>query len=325
MIKDLQLWNFILDHLTLDQPVMLLVVAESEGSSPGRPGFKLALSVEGTIQGSIGGGIMEVKLVELGKKLLQNSHTDSFLKKQVHHKNTGRDQSGMICSGEQTVLYCMLTARDTSTVKSIIDIIESGSDGSLTISNNDESDLGVVRQKEMNVGHQLEKINEQKFRYSESLGYKAQLYIVGGGHCALALSELMVKLNFYVHVLDDRHDLNTMKQNHAAHSKKVIASYDQIADEIPSGAHVYVVIMTLGYRSDIQVLLNLKDKSFAYLGVLGSEAKVAAIRTELAQNNYPSILLEKMNAPIGLRIHSHSPEEIAVSIAAEIILHYNAK
>ncbi len=152
------------------------------------------------------------------------------------------------------------------------------------------------------------------------MGYKHRLYIVGGGHCALALSELMSRFEFYIHVIDDRPDLNTLTQNIFAHEKHVVENYDSISDLIPSGPDVYVVVMTLGYRSDLTVLLQLAQKSFAYLGLMGSESKVSTLKEELKQADFPEGLIQKMHTPIGLKIKSHTPEEIAVSIAAELIL-----
>ena len=105
MKKDIELWQFVANRLKNDEKVLLLVVVESTGSSPGRQGFKMGIDTEGSLLGSIGGGIMEIKLVELAKSYLQKNDTTPFLKKQIHNKNVAQDQSGMICSGEQTILF----------------------------------------------------------------------------------------------------------------------------------------------------------------------------------------------------------------------------
>ena len=76
MKKDLELWQFIGKRLKNDEKVLLLVVVESTGSSPGRQGFKMGVGTEGSLCGSIGGGIMEIKLVELAKSYLQNNAAD---------------------------------------------------------------------------------------------------------------------------------------------------------------------------------------------------------------------------------------------------------
>jgi xanthine dehydrogenase accessory factor len=323
-LKEKTLWQFIETRLAVGQPVMLLVVAESSGSSPGRAGFKMAIGADDQLHGSIGGGIMEVKLVELGKKLLKDEASQPIIKKQIHSKNVSLHQSGMICSGEQTILYCFLTSNHQELVYQILKLLDQFQKGVLCISGvDDQIEIELISNHENDPSIQFQSMDEKQFIYRETLGHPHQLYIIGGGHCALALSELMSKLNFYIHVMDDRPHLNTLEQNHFAHQKHVVESYDKLALLIPSGDNVYVVVMTLGYRTDIQALLQFRDKSFAYLGVLGSESKVETMKETLRENAFPERIMESWYAPIGFKINSHTPEEIAVSIAAEIIRHRN--
>ncbi|HZV70579.1 MAG TPA: XdhC family protein [Saprospiraceae bacterium] len=320
MNKSLQLWQFIAKQLKQDHHVMLLLVAESSGSSPGRQGFKMAVSEDHTFEGSIGGGIMEVKLTELAKEMLKKNISSPQIKKQIHRKSAPRDQSGMICSGEQTVIYFRLEPHHLPEVEKIITLLSNYSSAYLHIKSDGKTPVFNI---EEGISHApeflFEKKGEDEFTWKEYIGYRQQLYIVGGGHCALALSGLMSKFDFYIHVIDDRPDLNTLDQNIFVHKKHLVENYDQIGDLIPSGPDVFVVVMTLGYRSDLIVLLQLASKTFAYLGLLGSESKVNTLKEELIKNNYPKSLLEEMHAPIGLKINSHTPEEIAVSIAAELI------
>src|SRR5688500_7501129 len=102
-MKELTVWEFMLQGLRAGRKVAFLAVLHSEGSSPGRQGFKMALDAAGEMAGSIGGGIMEHKLVELARNLLSQKHEKPVLKRQVHSKAAIQNQSGMICSGEQTV------------------------------------------------------------------------------------------------------------------------------------------------------------------------------------------------------------------------------
>ncbi|MFZ1678498.1 MAG: XdhC family protein, partial [Saprospiraceae bacterium] len=278
MNKDLALWNFIANKLHDQHRVMLLLVAESSGSSPGRQGFKMAVADDHQFHGSIGGGIMEVKLVELAKDLLKEEISVPKIKLQIHRKNEPRDQSGMICSGEQTVLYFTLDAHHLPEVLKIIDVLSQYRSGLLNISYvNHKKDFSVTSSGLSSGSFHFAKVSETEFLWQEVIGYKQRLYIVGGGHCALALSELMSRFDFYIHVIDDRPDLNTLTQNFFAREKHVVENYDTIRDLIPSGSDVYVVVMTLGYRSDFAVLLQLAQKSFAYLGLMGSEAKVSML------------------------------------------------
>ena len=160
----------------------------------------------------------------------------------------------------------------------------------------------------------------ESWNYVEKIGFQNQLYIVGGGHCAYALSKQMRALNndFYISLFDDRGDLNTFLENDFPHQKKVV-DYHKIAEEIPSGENVFVVIMTFGYRTDDLVLRGLLEKKFKYLGILGSESKIKKMFLDLKNEGVGEEILNKIHAPIGLIKHTKTPEEIAVSIAAEII------
>jgi len=300
---------------------MLLTVAESSGSSPGRAGYKMAVASDGELCGSIGGGVMEVKLVDQARMILSEpgaiatGFPDAVLIEQVHQKNA-QNSSGMICSGRQTVILKQLTSADAATVNSIIEILSEPRPASFQISNLKfeitENELDRPR-------HFFSKTSETEFVYQEKLGTVNNLYIIGGGHCSLALSELAARLDFRVHIFDDRPELNTIEKNESAHVKTIIDSYENIGEYIAGGPDSFVVVMTLGYVFDRVVISRLIERDFKYFGVLGSRAKMRTLIKELLADGIDEKLLKKMRTPIGLSINSRTPEEIAVSIAAEII------
>ncbi len=300
---------------------MLLVVAESSGSSPGRAGYKMAVGANGELIGSIGGGVMEVNLVEQSRRILSEPEAVATglrkpaLREQIHQKNS-QQASGMICSGRQTVIFKLMTPENVNAVRSIIEVLENRAAALLTITT---SDFNILPSGPRDEDVQFERSLETEFSYRETLGQKNLLYIIGGGHCALALSELMSCLNFQISIFDDRSELNTLEKNRFAHEIKIIDGYEHIAELIPSGPNQYVVVMTLGYASDEIVIRNLIDKDFKYFGVLGSKAKMAVLLKTLENEGLPDDRLSRIYTPIGLPINSHTPEEIAVSIAAEII------
>ncbi len=320
MVVDINFWHFILKHLNNSQPVILLCVLESHGSSPGRQGFKMAVTSD-EIFGSIGGGIMEYKFVEMAKEKLLSNSKDTLIRKQIHSKSSKINQSGMICSGEQTIALFQLSIDHSNPIKKLINCIENNRYGLLKISNKDfsfsENDSESVNYFQMN--------SEEDWQYSETIGYKNHLYIIGGGHCALALSKIMSQMDFNIHLYDDRKDLNTFIQNTFVKEKKVISDYTVLKDLIPSGNNIFVVIMTFGYRTDDIALRSLIDKDFKYLGVLGSQSKMDKLFEEWRKDNLTEEKLNKLFAPIGVPINSQTPEEIAVSIAAEIISVKNKK
>lgn len=316
MSTEHELWPFVAERLHRNEPVMLLVVAESSGSSPGRAGYKMAVACDGALCGSIGGGAMEVALVEQAKERGKQAVGESELKEQVHRKNDP-NASGMICSGSQTVIFRQLTREDVSVVEAAIDALASGRRDVLALTDTIfavHPSKGVTQ----NIHLRFER-NQGRFLYQERLGPTDRLYIVGGGHCALALSELMSKMDFRISVFDDRPDLNTIAKNKFADDITIIEDYNSIGDHIPNDDNIYVVVMTLGCASDTVVMRSLMEHDLKYFGVLGSKAKMTALLRELRKEGYDAARLKRIRTPIGIPINSRTPAEIAVSIAAEII------
>jgi len=326
MSKELEIWQFAAERLKLNESVMLLVVAESAGSSPGRQGFKMIVARD-ELRGSIGGGVMEITLVELAKFKIQNSKLkiDSEIIEQIHKTNSP-NWSGMICSGKQTVILFELNSSHLKTVREIILALEKNQSKAFRISNfkfqitEKPSEDGT-----QNTDFKFEKTIENEFIYEEALGYKNKLFIIGGGHCALALSEIMSKMDFYISLFDDRSDLNTLAKNEFVHEKRIIGSYEKIGEFIESGSNVYTVVMTLGYKFDEIVIRRLFNKDFKYFGVLGSKAKMKTLLRNLGKEGFDKEKLGRIRTPIGLKINSRTPAEIAVSIAAEIIAVKNSR
>ncbi len=336
MNKELEIWQFAVEKLKRGESVMLLVVAESEGSSPGRPGFKMIVAKD-ELRGSIGGGVMEVALVRQAQLQItdyklqitdpqsQIPNPKSQIVEQVHQSNS-QNSSGMICSGKQTVIFFSLDSTHLKTVREIIRLLKNHQPCRLQIS----SFKFQISEKPFEDGTQnddfkFEKTSENEFLYEENLGFKNKLFIIGGGHCALALSELMSKMDFHISLFDDRADLNTLAKNKFVHAKTIIESYEKIGQCIEGGNNVYTVVMTLGYKFDEIVIRRLFDKKFKYFGVLGSRAKMKTLLRTLEKEGFDKEKLNQIHTPIGLKINSRTPEEIAVSIAAEIIAVKNSE
>jgi xanthine dehydrogenase accessory factor len=312
-------WKLIQASLEKNIPVMLLYVLESTGSSPGRKGFCMAVNFNNEMEGSIGGGMMEYKLVEMSRHLLEKDNSPPVIKKQVHDAMASKDRSGMICSGEQTVLLYRVNITDLDAVKRLIDTLEQDHQGTLLLS---EKGIEFLSDTMLPLGFFNKPDNN--WQYRESLGGKNNLYIIGGGHCSLALSDLMRGLGFHIEVYDDRQDLNTMQQNNSAHRKHVVPDYSKLKALIPAGDNNYVVIMTLGYRTDDIALRALIEKEFRFIGLLGSAAKINRMMETYKEEGIDEKWLSRIAAPVGLSIKSETPAEIAVSIAAQIIQVKNA-
>ena len=324
MRKELELWQFIHDRVSRGESVMLLVVAASKGSSPGRAGYKMAVAADGELCGSIGGGVMEVNLVEQSRRILSAPPAgagETVLIDQVHQENSP-DASGMICSGKQTVILKQLTAADAEQISFLVDTLASRSGFMISLENDYFMGGEPLCPGER---RQFSRSRNNKFSYSERLGPSNELFIIGGGHCALALSELMSKLDFNISIFDDRPDLNTIAKNEFADEIGIIESYESIDEHLRTDEESYVVVMTLGYASDKVVIKKLSDRDFKYFGVLGSKAKLATLMKDLREEGIPDERLARIRTPIGIPIKSRTPEEIAISIAAEIIKIKNSR
>lgn len=316
MATETDIWTKAAEALAIGEGAVLMVVAESKGSSPGRAGFKMLVTPD-AISGSVGGGVMEVALVdEARRRLVSGSQAPKCEAVFLVHRPNVPNASGMICSGSQSVILLRLEPGDRQTVDSIIE----GTARAIRIDAN-----GLhISEPPSNDRIRFADSGKNEFEYEETLGLCERLFIVGGGHCALALSELVSRLGFRIELFDDRSDLNTLAKNTFADRITIVGSYDEIAEHIPEGDDVYVVVMTLGYRFDEIVIRRLFGRRFRYFGVLGSRAKMKTLLNSLKNEGFDERILAGIRTPVGLPINSRTPEEIAVSIAAEIILVRNS-
>jgi len=305
--RDLPAWTLAAAALRAGRPVALLCVVRSEGSSPGRQGFKMTVTAE-AVAGSIGGGIMEHKWVELARQRLGEGSYSPLLRPQIHRREAPADRSGMMCAGEQDILLWPLQPQDSPVVAAIEQMLQTLGTGVWEVS--EATGLRLVEEAPADF---YDYRSGPAWRYREQLGFRDQLIIVGGGHVSLALSQVASNLEFEITVLDDRADLPTLEANHFTHHRRRVG-YETLT--IPSGPRCYVVVMTVGYRTDAVVLRRLLGHAYRYLGVMGSATKVAELRRVLAEEGFD---LEGLRGPIGVPINSRLPEEIAVSVAAELI------
>jgi xanthine dehydrogenase accessory factor len=154
--------------------------------------------------------------------------------------------------------------------------------------------------------------------YIEPIEPSPELYIIGAGHVGFHLARIAHEVGFRVHVADDREKFaNAERFPHAA---------EIVVDDIPAWIarvnlppHAYAVIVTRGHTNDLEALRALAPRELRYLGLIGSRAKVARIYDALTADRMPAELLERVHAPIGLDIGAVTPQEIAVSILAELI------
>lgn len=304
-------WVEVQKRVSGGDPLAVLCVVESIGSSPGRAGFKMCVPYGSGMFGSIGGGSMEKKLVDLTLELFDRDGGFPLLKRQIHQADIGLDRSGMICSGEQTVAFFFLHGEDhIRLVEGIIAALEDSS-----VSRELEWSSGGLRVVPAGTRRVL---GEREWSYYEALREWPRIAIVGAGHVSLALSRIMDQLGFRVEIFDDRPGLNTWHDNTFA-QQRTLVEYARIAEHLPDDAELYVVLASFGYRTDDVVLRQVIRSRYKYIGMLGSAEKVRVLFEGMRKDGFTEEELARVCAPIGIPIHSRTPEEIAVSIAAEII------
>jgi xanthine dehydrogenase accessory factor len=317
----MNIWNFIKNKLTERKSIYLMINIQSNGSSPGRQGFGMAVCSDDTLFGSIGGGAMEYRLVEDCKLLLKESQQQIFIKKQVHKGNV-EEGSGMICSGDQTIAFLPINPSHIHEIEHIISCIDDKKAGVLELSPQGFS--FVMSQQNHNTQYQCSITSQNKWTYTEVIGYRNTLYIIGAGHVGFSVSKLFSQLGFKVVVLDNRPNLDMLTDNSYADEKLVI-NYKDTSSYIPEGDNNYVVIMTNNHTHDGEVLSLLVRKKIKYLGLMGSKEKVASLMKSMNKKGFKNDELSWIHSPIGVSINSKTPDEIAISIAAEIIGVKNAK
>lgn len=299
---ELPLWQAVADALGQGQACALLAVAGHRGSSPGKTGALMAVTAQGPLAGTIGGGRIEsVLMTQVMAELQADRFTPSWLTRR--HRPEADDSSGMICGGEQTVVTAMLQPEHLADIRSLLAALTEGRRCGWQISARGWKLDGGVTESGW--------LADADWCYRHVSGPRVTVYLVGGGHVSLALSALLRGLDFRVVVLEERGQVSSFLQNTQAHQKRV-CGYEELGAEIPDGEAVFAAIMTHSHERDFVALRALAGKRLGYLGVLGSRSKV---RQLLENCPAPPFL----HAPMGVPICSHSPEEIAVSVAAEMV------
>jgi xanthine dehydrogenase accessory factor len=146
----------------------------------------------------------------------------------------------------------------------------------------------------------------------------ALLYIFGAGHVAINLCVVAASAGFDVIVTDDRSSYATKERFPAAREVHAL-DFDQAIQTLDPVESSYIVIVTRGHRDDMHILRWAVQTRALYVGMIGSRRKVIEIFKTLQQEGVPAHLFDRVHAPIGLDIGAITPEEIAVSITAELI------
>ncbi len=309
------LWSFVLETLRRGEAVAFLAVVDHEKGSPGKTGFKMAFTAGKKSVGTIGGGIMEFSMKEQYALQLRQCKRFCDVRTLVHTQQTKRGEpSGLTCAGSETVCAVSLYERDIPAVASILEALTEHLPGVMGLTANG---LAYTEGK-LPMHSTFEQLSAFGWTYTENIGPEYTLYIVGGGHVGAALSRIAAGLDFYVVVYDERPDAGIAAGPVSAH-KRIADSYARLGTHIAEPATSFAAIVTSDYTTDAVALAQLLPLRLAYIGIMGVEAKIARIKASLSDDDQREYDRQTIHAPIGVRIESGTADEIAVSIAAELI------
>ncbi|MCS5610407.1 MAG: XdhC family protein [Candidatus Poribacteria bacterium] len=318
----LSFWETTASLLKDGNKVFIALVADHTKHSPGTTGAKMLIAKNHDLVGTIGGGIMEHKLINRAFEIFEQDSFKPELQKLVHRKTGGNARSGMICAGEQTNLYLVCKPEiDGHTIEKIAALTIKNASGKLTI-----SPTGLaVEEKPPNPNYEQYTLTMDRgnWLYEEELLNFKRIAIIGGGHCSLALSRIMKDLGYHVSVFETRSDVSTIGKNNYAHTIQIVDDYSKAAVSIPYPGLTYVVVMTTDVASDVRGVLGTLTQSFSFVGIMGSQAKIVEIKTRLKNEGISDDQLSQLIAPVGIPMLSNTPEEIAVSVAAQILQYKN--
>ena len=287
--------------------VLCTIVAQS-GSTPRGRGAQMLVGAGGLLAGTIGGGAVEGGAIALAKELLPQRR--SAVHDYVLRHNDGED-IGMVCGGNVTVALQTIPFESAAwriLAENVLSHIAGRRGGTLVISLE-----GGVPYLEEN-GYQAD---DAHVAIPLPMGERVLLF--GGGHCSLALCPLLTTIGFRVTVVDDRPELITPQRFPTA-ERLLCCDLEALPPDLSIGEEDYVVVMTNGHSHDFAVQRQVLTGEYAYIGVIGSRAKIASINGRLREAGISEAAIASVHTPIGMAIKAVTPEEIAVSIAGEMIL-----
>jgi xanthine dehydrogenase accessory factor len=313
---------------------ILATIVSRAGSSPRSAGAHILITGEGRVCGTIGGGPVEYAAIQLAGTLLEQGRS---LRKTYRLRTNDEEELGMICGGDVDVFFQYIRGND----ERIIPLLQE-SCARLETKNEDMwlfIDITVPEHWNMAfygpefpltgmelAAETLAALTKRKAQtlqtggriiYSEPINAAGKVCIFGAGHVAQALEPVLSRVGFRCVVLDSRPEF-LKPQSFSAAAELVPIDYGCIEENFAIAPEDYLIVMT--HNADLPVLRRLISRKRAYLGVIGSKTKIAAIKEQLRREGASEESLNAMNAPIGIKIRSETPEEVAISIAAELIL-----
>lgn len=344
----LDIWQAAVEELNHGRNCVLATILSVRGSSPRHVGTRFFVRCDGKTVGTIGGGLFESQVQELAAEALNNRTSCRAV-----FSFTGRDHQSaqMICGGDADVLVEFVDAADGEVLAILTKLLTSTRDrGSAFLFTDLSVPVGSAvpgSLKHLLVeadgtrtggfpgdGLAVGALPEQRLLKTaqtlavpgldcpvllEWLHPAGTVYIFGGGHVGASVAHLSAFVHFRVVVLDDREEYVSPERFPEADRRIVLTSFLDAFAGLPMDEETYVVIVTRGHSHDRTILAQALRTDAGYIGMIGSKRKNHLIFQGLLLEGFTTADLQRVHAPIGIPIGGETPEEIAVSIVAEMI------
>ena len=337
-----------------DKPAALVTILKTKGSTPRKAGAKMLVTQEGQVIGTIGGGCGEAEVKREALNALNDLKAAKYM---VNMTQDLAAEEGMVCGGVMEVLIDILPPGQNKEKKLIQDYIEALENNEepllVTVIDNEKAPKIDFMASQVDLvgkliitsfGREVSSIEDQKITkklrdlveidkqesqtkliedqdleiFLEPPPISVELVILGGGHIALPLCNLAKTLGYQVTVVDDRPSFaNQVRFTRA--DRVICDDFVDAIERISITSKSFVVIVTRGHRHDKVCLQAVIRIPAAYIGMIGSKRRVKALMAEIIDEGFAPEDVAKIHSPIGLDIGAETPEEIAVSILAEVI------
>lgn len=321
------------EELKAGRDVALVTVTASSGSVPRGAGARMLVGSGGRLCGTIGGGAVEYMAIQRAAQVLEtrSSYVENYRLREEQIRDIG-----MVCGGDVRVHFLCVGPDDKRILKVLEEVLGAyrshreawlvqklgGETGGLSLCDTggtiegDPVPLAVCRRLS---DRPVICEEEGETYYCDRLFEAGVVYIFGGGHVAQALVPVLASVDFRCVVLEDREEFCRKELFPRAEDVRMIRN-DRIAEYVNIDARDYVCVMTRGHKDDTLIQAQVLRTPAAYVGVIGSRRKAAAVAERLRREwGVPEEDIQRIHTPIGLEIGAETPAEIAVSIAAELI------
>jgi len=291
-----------------NQPFALALIADAKGSSPQRTGAKAIFLPDGKIIGTLGGGCLEAEVQARALQALKSGQPAQF--EMVLDHDFGWDD-GLICGGSVHGLILPQAAAAANLWRKLASVSE-------TIHWGVKEDYSITEIPSL-IHSFTDSLIAPGWLYRETVSPPVELWIAGSGHVAQAVAPLALQLDFAVTVFDDRAELAN-HQFFPTATKLHVAGWHELLKVPPPATRSFGLVVTRGHQHDALVLSEWLRFPFAFLGMIGSQRKARILREQfIKQNIATGEQFDHIACPVGLDIAAVGPQEIAVSVMAQLI------